>query len=74
MNKGFVIFRVSCTEDIKTHITPVFNKYPLQGPKLLDFVDWCKAAEIMKAKGHLTSEGLEQLKNIKKGMNKGRES
>jgi hypothetical protein len=42
------------------------------GVKSLDFQDWCKAAEIVKKKGHLTTEGLEQLHKIKTGMNRGR--
>lgn len=74
LTKSFVRFAVTSTKDLNTQITPHFNKYPLQGPKLLDFVDWCKAVEIIKAKGHLTFEGLEQLQNIKKGMNTGRKS
>jgi hypothetical protein len=70
--KVFVRFIVSSTEDINTEIIPLFNKYPFQGPKLLDYVDWCKGVEIIKAKGHLTEEGVGQLEIIKKGMNRGR--
>jgi hypothetical protein len=38
----------------------------------LDFIDWCKAAEIIKAKAHLNEEGLDQIIKIKAGMNRGR--
>ena len=33
--------------------------------------DWCKVAELMKNKQHLTAEGLKQIKKIKAGMNRG---
>jgi hypothetical protein len=38
----------------------------------LDFNDFCKIADFMKNKSHLTSEGLEQIRHIKSGMNRGR--
>lgn len=39
---------------------------------LLRRQDFCKAVDIMKVKGHLTNEGLDQLNKLKKGMNTGR--
>ena len=53
-------------------IIPFFDKYPIIGMKALDFADWCKTAELMKNKAHLTPQGLEEIKKIKQGMNKGR--
>jgi hypothetical protein len=47
-------------------------KYPLQGIKILDYADFCKVAELMQEKAHLTSEGLDQILEIKAGMNTGR--
>ncbi len=44
----------------------------LRGVKSKDFTDFCKAVDIMKVKGHLTNEGLDQLNKLKKGMNTGR--
>jgi hypothetical protein len=38
----------------------------------LDYEDFCKVAELMKNKAHLTQEGLNQILKIKDGMNKGR--
>jgi len=35
------------------------------GSKLLPFNDFCKAANIINEKGHLTQEGLDMLQNIK---------
>jgi hypothetical protein len=51
---------------------PFFKKYPILGVKALDFNDWCKGAEIIKDKTHLTPEGLAQLKALKSGMYKNR--
>jgi hypothetical protein len=58
--------------DILNIIIPFFKNYPLQGTKSLDFADFCKAAEIVKTKGHLTEAGLEQILEIKSTMNKSR--
>jgi hypothetical protein len=40
--------------------------------KALDFKDFSDAAELVKKKKHLTQEGVDQICNIKDGMNKGR--
>lgn len=63
---------VSRYSDISEKIIPLFNKYPIAGVKLLDFADFCKVAELMKAGQHLTKEGLAEIKLIKAGMNSGR--
>jgi hypothetical protein len=52
---------------------PFFSKHPLAGVKFLNFTDWCKAAEVIKARAHLTEEGLDQIMKIKAGMNKERD-
>jgi LAGLIDADG endonuclease len=67
-------FFVTKFSDITDKIIPFFNKYPIQGVKALDFADFCKVAELMKNKDHLNQAGLEQIKIIKAGMNRGRES
>jgi hypothetical protein len=65
-------FVVTKFTDIITKILPFFDKYSLQSVKCLDYADFCKVAEIMKVKGHLTPKGLEQVRDIKAGMNNGR--
>lgn len=47
-----IYFRVTKFKDIYEKIIPLFKKYSIIGVKALDFEDWCKAAEIMKAKGN----------------------
>jgi hypothetical protein len=40
--------------------------------KALDFEDWAKVAEMIQTKVHLTKEGLDQIRQIRVGLNKGR--
>lgn len=44
----------------------------IRGVKLADYLDLCKAAELMKNKAHLNEKGLGEIRKIKSGMNKGR--
>ena len=53
-------------------IIPMFREHPILGTKALDFEDWQKVSNLMHNKVHLTSEGLEQIRLIKSGMNSGR--
>ena len=50
-------------------IIPLFNKYPILGVKYLDYLDWCKIANLMSEGKHLTNEGLKLIKEIKSGLN-----
>ena len=45
-------------------IIPLFNKYPLLGVKYLDFLDWCKIANLMSEGKQLTNEGLKLITGI----------
>ena len=58
--------------DIYGKLLPFFKKYPILGVKALGFDYFCLGAEIIESKAHLTPEGLARLRNLKKGMNKGR--
>lgn len=71
-NQNVGIFQVEKFLDITEKIIPFFKNYPICGVKALDFSDFCKCAELMKNKVHLTQEGLQEIKKIKTGMNKGR--
>jgi LAGLIDADG endonuclease len=52
-------------------IIPFFEKYLILGNKSLDFEDFKKVANIIKNKEHLTSDGFNNILNIKSGMNRG---
>lgn len=64
---NFVVTRIS---DINMKIIPFFKKYPLQGDKYKSFASFEQIAHLMVNKTHLTAEGLQQIKQIKSGMNK----
>jgi hypothetical protein len=72
--KGYDAGDFFCTDisGILEKIIPFFTKYPILGVKSLDFYEFKKVAYLMKDKCHLTKEGLDQIRTIKAGMNKGR--
>jgi len=70
-NKNVVSFRVTSLEDITNILIPHFNKYPLLTQKAADFKFFLQVTELMKNKGHLTTEGLQEIINIKSSMNLG---
>ena len=53
-------------------IIPFFNKYPILGVKQKDFLDFKQVVELMKSNAHKTPEGLDKIREIKSGMNRGR--
>ena len=63
---------VTDIEGITNKVIPLFNKHPIVGIKSQDFKDFEKVALLIKNKDHLTKEGLEKIRKIKTGMNKGR--
>ena len=72
LKTSMLYFTVHKFADLRDKIIPFINKYPLQGSKTLNFVDFCKVAELMNNKAHLTSSGLEEIRKIRSGMNNGR--
>jgi len=62
-SEDYVRFYVSSFKDISKTIIPFFLKYPLQ--KKDDFNDFCEIVKLMEIKGHLTSEGLALIQNLK---------
>lgn len=66
------VLRVVKFPDIVEKIVPFFKKYKVLGVKSEDFNSLCKAAELIQEKKHLTSKGLEEIRQIKSVMNKGR--
>ena len=67
-----VNFVVTKFSDILVKIIPFFKTFHILGVKRLDYLDWCKVAELMQNKDHLTTVGLDQIRQIKAGMNTGR--
>nr|YP_010835439.1 hypothetical protein QLP32_mgp06 [Perenniporia fraxinea]WFS78672.1 hypothetical protein [Perenniporia fraxinea] len=70
--KSVIHFSVYKFSDNYGKIIPFFKRNNLVGQKSLNFKDWCLIGEIIRSGAHLTSKGLENIKNIRSGMNKGR--
>jgi LAGLIDADG endonuclease len=70
--RGEVIFHVRKLSDLTEIIIPFFNKYPIIGVKSEDYYDFCKVADMMNHKQHLTEEGLNLIRQIRAGMNNNR--
>lgn len=64
-------FKVSNISDIYNVIIPFFVKYPLMTQKRADFEIFVKIIEIMVKKYHLTSDGLQDIVNLKASLNLG---
>jgi len=62
---------VANIKDIARIVIPelFFEKYPIYGAKYLDFQSFCKGISIIENKGHLTQQGLDQLKDLAYSMN-----
>jgi hypothetical protein len=71
VNSSTVDFSVVSFLDNYKKIIPFLNKSPLTGAKLLDYLDFCKVAELIHKKEHLTSEGLIRIIVIRASMNNG---
>jgi hypothetical protein len=72
-NMPVIRFYVSKFSDITGKIT-FFDQYPIQGVKSLDYADFRRVAHLMKQGAHLTSDGLEEIRKIKEGMNTKRDN
>nr|YP_006576199.1 intron protein 2, putative LAGLIDAGDG endonuclease [Madurella mycetomatis]AEY94398.1 intron protein 2, putative LAGLIDAGDG endonuclease [Madurella mycetomatis] len=55
--------------DLSEKIIPLFDKYPVQGLKRLNYADFVKVWQLMKNNLHLTTEGVKLIRKIKSGMN-----
>lgn len=71
-NEEHGVFVSSGFSDIINILIPFFIEHPIRGIKAQDFGDWCRAAELMKDKKHLTVSGLEEIRGIKAVMNRNR--
>ena len=70
--KSAISLTVVDFNQITNTIVPFFNKYPIIGVKLYDYLDWCKIHSLMVNRSHLTVEGINSIRKIKSGMNMGR--
>jgi len=73
-NKEAGDFVVSKLSDLNQIIIPFFDKYRIIGEKFKDFEDFKKVTILMSNGAHLTREGLDNIIEIKFGMNKTRQT
>ena len=64
------LFRVDNVKELQI-IIDHFDKYPLIGAKLSDYILFKQCFELIKAKQHLTKKGLEKIVSLKYNINKG---
>jgi len=72
-NKDLGNFEVIKLSDNMDKIIPFFVRYPILGMKSQDFKDFCQVVQLMSNGAHLTEDGLAEIREIKAGMNRGRE-
>ena len=63
---------VSNIQDVVEKIIPFFQKHMILGVKSLDFKDWCLVSEMIKKEEHKSVEGAIKIREIQRGMNRGR--
>jgi hypothetical protein len=65
-------FRVRGRKDLTRHIVPFFVMHPLKSEKRVDFEKFSRVLRVMEAGDHLTNAGVEGIRQIAAGMNRGR--
>jgi hypothetical protein len=70
--ENLIDFKVTKFSDITEIIIPFFINNPILGIKSLDFKDWYLVSEIVKKREHKQEENILKIKEIQKGMNRGR--
>lgn len=65
-------FKVTKFSDVNKIIIPFFINSPILGVKSLDFKDWCLVSEMVKKEEHRLEEGAIIIREIQRGMNRGR--
>lgn len=69
--KNCKIFGVTSRNDISKYIIPHFEKYPLISQKKADFDFFKSIVAKMNNGDHLTSEGIQEIVNIRATLNRG---
>ena len=70
--KPVIYLVINKISEINQIVIPFFNQYPICGIKHLDYLDWCKIANLIESGAHLTNEGLAEIQRIKDGINTSR--
>lgn len=71
-NREGIYLDVTKFTDLTLKVLPLLQNNPVLGKKSRYFEDFCKVAELMKNKAHLTYIGMDVIRKIKAGMNTAR--
>jgi len=63
-------YRVRGQKDLLERIVPFFIKHPLKTKKHVDFIKFRRILRLMEAGGHLTAEGVAEIRRIAARMNR----
>lgn len=72
LNKVTCQYRIRNINELEAHLFPLLDAYPLHTQKALDAAAFKQVHALIKAKQHLTTEGVAQIQLIKASMNRGR--
>jgi len=64
-----VELKVSSFQEITSKLIPFLNRYPLRAKKKYSYRFFLEAVEVFQHKKHLTLEGIEELRKIRRKMN-----
>jgi hypothetical protein len=64
-------YRVRSIKHLNERIVPFFEKHPLKSKKRQDFMKFRRVLRMMAAGDHLTPHGVEEIRRIAAGMNRG---
>lgn len=64
-------YRVRGQKHLLERVIPFFEKHPLKTRKRVDFAKFRRVLRSMEAGGHLTREGVEEIRRIAAQMNRG---
>ena len=64
-------YRVRGLDHLSERIVPFFEKHPLKSKKRIDFIKFRKVLQLMSRGTHLTADGIEEIRAIAAGMNRG---
>jgi len=65
-------YSICSVKDIRNKVIPLFEYFHLMSSKRQNYEDFLRVISIIESNQHLTSEGLEVIRNIAKAMNTGR--
>lgn len=68
---GVWYFETRSLPRILERVIPFFRKFPIRSAKAADFEIFCEVAELMSRGAHLTRDGIIDILNLRKPMNRG---